>query len=118
MIGRCVQCVVGLKSGKFRDLSDYFDDPPERWAVFFARSLAVDRPNARILLQNFSGSSNKHSVKVPPTIGSLVPEWAIGSDKDDPEVQAAVQKYVSVVNPNPTMVGMCIYGIDNRLVGH
>jgi peroxiredoxin len=39
-----------------------------------------------------------------------VPEWAIGPDKDDPEVKAAVQKYVSVVNPNPTMVGIAFPG--------
>src|SRR5215471_13251762 len=27
-------------------------------------------PHARVLLQNFSGSSSKHSVNIPPTIGS------------------------------------------------
>jgi peroxiredoxin len=35
-----------------------------------------------------------------------VPEWAIGPDKDDPTVQAAVQKYVGVVRP----VGMAFPG--------
>jgi peroxiredoxin len=39
-----------------------------------------------------------------------VPEWAVGPQKDDPEVKAAVQKYVSVVNPNPTMVGIAFPG--------
>jgi peroxiredoxin len=39
-----------------------------------------------------------------------VPEWAIGPDKDDPAVKAAVQKYVSVANPNPTMVGIAFPG--------
>ena len=39
-----------------------------------------------------------------------VPEWAIGADKDDPEVKAAVQKYVSVANPNPSMVGIAFPG--------
>jgi len=39
-----------------------------------------------------------------------VPEWALGPDKDDPEVKAAVQKYVSVVNPNKTMVGIAFPG--------
>ncbi len=39
-----------------------------------------------------------------------VPEWALGPNKDDPEVKAAVQKYVSVVNPNATMVGIAFPG--------
>ena len=39
-----------------------------------------------------------------------VPEWAIGPDKDDPEVKSAVQKYVSVVNPNASMVGIAFPG--------
>jgi hypothetical protein len=39
-----------------------------------------------------------------------VPEWAIGPDKDDPEVKAAAQKYVSAVNPNPRMVGIAFPG--------
>ena len=39
-----------------------------------------------------------------------VPEWAFGPDKDDPEVKAAVQKYVSVVNPNKAMVGIAFPG--------
>jgi hypothetical protein len=39
-----------------------------------------------------------------------VPEWALGPDKDDPEVKAAVQKYVSVGNPNQRMVGIAFPG--------
>ena len=39
-----------------------------------------------------------------------VPEWAIGSDKDDPAVKAAVQKYVSVGNPRAEMVGIAFPG--------
>ncbi|MBI2150040.1 MAG: redoxin domain-containing protein [Acidobacteria bacterium] len=39
-----------------------------------------------------------------------VPEWAIGPDKDDPAVKAEVQKYVSVVNPNASMVGIAFPG--------
>ena len=39
-----------------------------------------------------------------------VPEWAIGPDKDNPVVKAEVQKYVSVVNPNPSMVGIAFPG--------
>jgi len=39
-----------------------------------------------------------------------VPEWALGPRKDDPEVQAAFQRYVSVVRPNPAMVGIAFPG--------
>jgi hypothetical protein len=39
-----------------------------------------------------------------------VPEWAIGPDKDDPAVQADVQKYVSVVRPTAAMVGISFPG--------
>ncbi len=39
-----------------------------------------------------------------------VPEWALGPDRDDPEVQAAIQKYVSVVRPTPAMVGIAFPG--------
>jgi len=39
-----------------------------------------------------------------------VPEWAIGPDKDDPAVKAAVQKYVSVGNPRAEMVGIAFPG--------
>ena len=39
-----------------------------------------------------------------------VPEWALGPDKDDPAVQAEVQKYVSVVRPSAAMVGIAFPG--------
>ena len=39
-----------------------------------------------------------------------VPEWAIGPDKDDPAVKAAVQKYVSVGNARAEMVGIAFPG--------
>ena len=39
-----------------------------------------------------------------------VPEWAIGPDKDNPLVKAEAQKYVSVVNPNASMVGIAFPG--------
>jgi hypothetical protein len=39
-----------------------------------------------------------------------VPEWAIGPDKDDPAVQADIQKYVSVVRPTAAMVGIAFPG--------
>jgi hypothetical protein len=39
-----------------------------------------------------------------------VPEWALGPDKDDPEVKAEVQKYVSVVRPSAFMVGIAFPG--------
>jgi len=39
-----------------------------------------------------------------------VPEWAIGPDKDNPAVKAEVQKYVSVANTNPAMIGIAFPG--------
>jgi len=39
-----------------------------------------------------------------------VPEEALGPNKDDPAVAAEVQKFVSVVRANPTMVGMAFPG--------
>src|SRR5262249_49478858 len=39
-----------------------------------------------------------------------VPEWALGPDKDDPAVQAEVQKYVSVRQVAANMVGMAFLG--------
>ena len=39
-----------------------------------------------------------------------VPEMALGPDKDDPEVKALVQKYVSVVNPSSRMIGIAFPG--------
>jgi hypothetical protein len=34
----------------------------------------------------------------------------MGPDKDDPAVKAEVQKYVSVANPNPSMMGIAFPG--------
>jgi peroxiredoxin len=39
-----------------------------------------------------------------------VPEWAIGPDAADPAIQAEIQKYVSVVRPNASMVGIAFPG--------
>ena len=39
-----------------------------------------------------------------------VPEWGLGPDKDDPAVRAEVQKYVSVNQARPDMVGMSFPG--------
>jgi peroxiredoxin len=39
-----------------------------------------------------------------------VPAMALGPDKDDPDVKALVQKYVSVVNPTARMVGIAFPG--------
>jgi peroxiredoxin len=46
-----------------------------------------------------------------------VPEWGIGPSKDDPVVRAEVQKYVSVNQARPDMVGMSFPGtfiLDRR----
>ena len=43
-------------------------------------------------------------------IHNPAPEWAIGPDKDDPAVQAEVQKYVSVVGAREMMVGIAFPG--------
>ena len=73
-------------------------------------TISYDRPGV------LAAFSKQHGITFPllSDVGSAtikwygilnpVPEWAIGPDKDDPEVKAAVQKYVSVVDPNPTMV--------------
>jgi peroxiredoxin len=39
-----------------------------------------------------------------------VPEWAIGTDKDDPAVQRDIKKYVSVGRVTPGMVGVAFPG--------
>ena len=65
-----------------------------------------------------AGFSKEHGITFPmlsdvgsATIkkyGILNPavEWALGPDKDDPAVQAEVQKYVSVVGTRPAMLGI------------
>jgi peroxiredoxin len=79
-------------------------------------TISYDRPEV------LAAFSKQHGITFPmlSDVGSAtikrygilnpVPEWALGPDKDDPEVKAAVQKYVSVVNPNPTMVGIAFPG--------
>jgi peroxiredoxin len=39
-----------------------------------------------------------------------VPEWALGPDKDDPDVKAEIQKYVSVVGASARMLGIAFPG--------
>ena len=39
-----------------------------------------------------------------------VPEWAFGEDADDPAVQADIDTYVSVFNPQEMMIGMAFPG--------
>jgi peroxiredoxin len=75
-------------------------DPPEILAAF-AKQHGITFP-----MLSDAGSATIR------TFGLLnpVPEWALGPDKDDPAVQAEVRKYVSVVRPNATMVGMAFPG--------
>jgi len=75
-------------------------DRPEAVATF-SKAHAITFP---LLSDAGSATIKKYGILNP------VPEWAIGPDKDDPEVKAAVQKYVSVVNPNPSMVGIAFPG--------
>lgn len=39
-----------------------------------------------------------------------VPEWALGENADDPAVQADIDTYVSLFNPNEGMIGMAFPG--------
>ena len=39
-----------------------------------------------------------------------VPEWAVGENADDPDVQADVATFVSVVNPSENMIGIAFPG--------
>lgn len=39
-----------------------------------------------------------------------VPEWAVGENAGDPTVEAAVETYVSVVNPSERMIGIAFPG--------
>jgi hypothetical protein len=69
-------------------------------------------------VETLAGFSKEHGITFPmlsdvgsATIkkyGILNPavEWALGPDKDDPAVQAEVQKYVSVVGTRPAMLGI------------
>jgi len=69
-------------------------------------------------VETLAGFSQQHGIAFPmlsdvgsATIkkyGILNPavEWALGPDKDDPAVQAEVQKYVSVVGTRASMIGI------------
>jgi peroxiredoxin len=57
------------------------------------------------LLSDFGSATIKRFGILNP-----VPEWAIGPNANDPGVQADVQKYVSVIRPNSSMVGMAFPG--------
>jgi peroxiredoxin len=69
-------------------------------------------------VETLAGFSQQHGIAFPmlsdvgsATIkkyGILNPavEWALGPDKDDPAVQAEVQKYVSVVGTRANMIGI------------
>ena len=69
-------------------------------------------------VETLAGFSQQHGITFPmlsdvgsATIkkyGILNPavEWALGPDKDDPAVQAEVQKYVSVVGTRANMIGI------------
>ncbi len=73
-------------------------------------------------VETLAAFSKQHGITFPmlsdvgsPTIKKFgilnpVPEWAIGPNKDDPAVQADVQKYVSVVRPTAAMVGIAFPG--------
>ena len=73
-------------------------------------------------VETLAAFSTQHSIAFPmlSDVGSVtirkfgilnpVPEWAIGPDKDDPAVQAEVQKYVSVVGAREMMVGIAFPG--------
>ena len=82
-------------------------DRPEILAAF-----AKQRGITFTLLSDAGSATIKRYGIVNP-----VPEWAIGPDKDSPAVKAEVQKYVSVVNPNASMVGISFPGtfiLDRR----
>jgi peroxiredoxin len=75
-------------------------DRPEVLAAF-SRARSITFP---LLSDAGSATIKRYGILNP------VPEWAFGPDKDDPDVKAAVQKYVSVVNPNKAMVGIAFPG--------
>ncbi len=75
-------------------------DPPEILAKF-AKQHGITYP----MLSDVGSATIKKFGLLNP-----VPEWAQGPDKDDPAVQAEVQKYVSVVRPTAAMVGIAFPG--------
>ena len=75
-------------------------DPPEILASF-AKQHGITYP----MLSDVGSATIKKFGLLNP-----VPEWAQGPDKDDPAVQAEVQKYVSVIRPTAAMVGIAFPG--------
>ena len=75
-------------------------DPTEILAAF-SKQRGITFP---LLSDAGSATIEKYGILNP------VPEWATGPDKDDPAVQAEVQKYVSVVRANPSMAGIAFPG--------
>ena len=73
-------------------------------------------------VQTLAAFSTQHGISFPmlSDVGSVtiknfgilnpVPEWAFGPDKNDPAIQAEVQKYVSVVGAREMMVGIAFPG--------
>jgi len=75
-------------------------DPPEILAGF-AKQHGITYP----MLSDVGSATIKKFGLLNP-----VPEWALGPEKDDPAVQADVQKYVSVRQATANMVGMAFPG--------
>jgi len=75
-------------------------DPQEMLAAF-SKQRGITFP---LLSDAGSATIKRYGILNP------VPEWALGPKATDPAVQADTQKYVSVVRPNPTMIGMAFPG--------
>ena len=75
-------------------------DSPEIVAAF-SKQRGITFP---LLSDAGSATIKKYGILNP------VPEWGLGPDKDNPLVQAEVQKYVSVNRPRADMVGMAFPG--------
>ena len=75
-------------------------DPPEILNAF-SKQRRITFP---LLSDVGSATIKKYGILNP------VPEWATGPNASDPAVQADAQKYVSVVRPNASMVGIAFPG--------
>jgi peroxiredoxin len=75
-------------------------DPVDTLAAF-SRQRGITFP---LLSDAGSATIKKYGILNP------VPAEALGPNRDDPTVKADIQKYVSVVNPNATMVGIAFPG--------
>jgi len=75
-------------------------DPPEILAAF-SKQRGVTFP---LLSDVGSATIRRYGIL------NTVPDEALGPEKDDPAVKAAVEKYVSVLSVNPRMVGMAFPG--------